>query len=151
MALLENSHIAIPAHRMRAPRRGIAAVEAAILFPLVIALTFGAIEYGWVFLKQQQITNAVRQGARIAATPDATTASVTSTINSLMTAAGMGSSGYTVTFNPADITTVAPGQTFTVKVAVTYANVSLFKNISANLMPVPANLGQTITMAKEGP
>ena len=44
-------------------------VEAAIVFPILLMLTLGAIEYGWLFLNAQQVTNAARQGARIAILP----------------------------------------------------------------------------------
>ena len=37
---------------------------------VVLLFTFGAIKYGWLFLKAQQITNAARQGARMATLPD---------------------------------------------------------------------------------
>ena len=37
---------------------------------VMLLFTFGAIKYGWLFLKAQQITNAARQGARMATLPD---------------------------------------------------------------------------------
>ena len=45
-------------------RRGAAAVEVALVMPLILLVTFGAIRYGWFFLKLQQITNAARCGVR---------------------------------------------------------------------------------------
>ena len=41
-----------------------------IVSAVVLLFTFGAIKYGWLFLKAQQITNAARQGARMAFLPD---------------------------------------------------------------------------------
>ena len=43
---------------------GAAAVEFAILLPLLLVLIFGGIEYGLVMFNQQVITNASREAAR---------------------------------------------------------------------------------------
>ena len=45
---------------------GAVAVEAALVLPIILLVTFGGIRYGWFFLKLQQITNAARCGARTA-------------------------------------------------------------------------------------
>ncbi|MHB8110710.1 MAG: TadE family protein [Syntrophorhabdaceae bacterium] len=52
--------------------KGAAAVEMAIILPLLIMLTFGLIEFGLLMYNQQVITNAAREGARfgiVQATP----------------------------------------------------------------------------------
>ncbi|MHC4496134.1 MAG: hypothetical protein ACYSYM_09960, partial [Planctomycetota bacterium] len=106
------------------------------------------IKFGWLFLKAQQITNAARTGARIAILPDVTVADdVEPAIHSLMTSAGMGGSGYTVTVTP-NPSTVVSGGAVTVRITVPAANV--------NIMPLPGfsddwNLQGSVTMAKEGP
>ncbi len=48
-------------------RRGTAAVEAALILPLLMLLLLGVIEYGWIYLKSEQIANAARHGARVGA------------------------------------------------------------------------------------
>jgi Flp pilus assembly protein TadG len=129
--------------------RGLATVEAALIFPLLLLLTLGAIHFGWLFLKAQQLTNAARTGARIAILPGVTVAGdVLPAVNSLMTLAGMGGSGYTVTVTPGDPSTVGSGGAVTVRITVLAANVSI--------MPLPGfsddwNLQGSVTMAKEGP
>ncbi len=128
--------------------RGTAIVEAALVFPLLLLLTMGAIEYGWLFLKAQQITNAARQGARLAIRPDSTNGDVLAAIDSLLAGAGMGSSGYAVSFTPADISLLAVGEILEVSITVPSASLVL---IDAAFLPVPANLGAAITMTKEGP
>jgi Flp pilus assembly protein TadG len=61
--------------RRRGDERGAALVEAAIIIPLVVLLTFGAIEYGFAFNEQGTIHNASRNAARAASTqPDASAA-----------------------------------------------------------------------------
>ncbi len=125
--------------------RGVVSIEAALLFPLLLLLTFGVIEYGWVFLKSQQITNAARQGARIGARPDASNALVESTIASLMNDAGI--SGYQITM-PGDITQIPPGTAFVVEISVPYASIELG---GPPFVPMPDNLHASVSMAKEGP
>lgn len=127
--------------------RGTATVEMAIVLPLLLVLTFGLIEYGWMLLKMQQVTGACRHGARIAILPDASNAGVLAAVDEEMATAGMGE-GFTVTFSPADVSTAWPGEPVTVAVSVSYeGNVSL----GMPLIPVPGALSTTTTMAKEGP
>jgi len=52
--------------------RGVAAVEFAIILPVLVMLLFGAVEFGLLLYNQQVITNASREGARagiVAQTP----------------------------------------------------------------------------------
>lgn len=48
----------------RKSERGAAAIEMAIVLPLLLAITFGLIEFGLLMYNQQVITNAAREGAR---------------------------------------------------------------------------------------
>lgn len=128
--------------------RGTAIVEAAIVFPLLLLLTMGAIEYGWLFLKAQQITNTSRQAARYAIRPDATTDSVLTSIDNMMTVAGMGASGYSVNLTPGDITLLPTGEYVEVEITVPSASLVL---IDAGFLPVPASLKSSVVMTKEGP
>jgi Flp pilus assembly protein TadG len=128
--------------------RGLATVEAALVFPLLILLTLGVIEYGWLFLKVQQLTNAARNGARIGIRPDATSQDVVDVIDTLMASAGMDSSGYAITILPGDVSAVIVGEAVNVEIMVPCANISM---IGAPLLPTPTNLHASVTMAKEGP
>lgn len=44
--------------------RGAAAVEFALVLPLLLALVFGIVEFGWMFNQQLTLTNAARESAR---------------------------------------------------------------------------------------
>lgn len=48
-------------------RRGTASVEFALVLPLLLALLFGIIEFGFVFKDQLSLQQAAREGARVAA------------------------------------------------------------------------------------
>jgi len=134
--------------RLKKYRRGAALVEMAIVMLLLLMLTMGAIKYGWLFLKAQEITNATRQGARLAALPNVSTTDVETVIGNLMTTAGMGASGYSVTFTSGDLSSAGlDADTITVRITVPRANIDL---IDIALLPAPANLGAEVTMAKEG-
>ena len=125
---------------------GTAVVEAAIVFPLLIMLTFGVIEYGWMFLKAHQITNAARNGCRFAIRPDADNGKVNALVSDLMTSAGI--TGYQVTFNPGDVSLVDVGDTVNVSVSVPFENIAI---MNIPLLPKPASIHASTTMAKEGP
>jgi len=129
-------------------RRGVATVEMALVLPLLLMLTFGMIEYGWMFLKSQQVTNAARQGARIAARADATTIDTVTSIATTMEDAGLAASGYQVNVTPGDVASLESGQLLTVAVSVPYGNVRL---LAMPLIPTPGSLQASTTMAKEGP
>ena len=128
--------------------RGLATVEAALVFPLLLLLTFGAIKYGWLFLKAQQITNAARHGARIAILPGKTTDEVELMIIKLLGDVGITISADNVGFEPDDISSASAGDTVTVQVTVPCANIDI---LDVPLLPSFENLGASVTMAKEGP
>lgn len=53
-------------HRMRI-QKGVAAIEFALLLPVLLAILLGIINYGLLMYNQAVITNAAREGARWAA------------------------------------------------------------------------------------
>jgi Flp pilus assembly protein TadG len=122
-----------------------ALVEMAIALPLLLLLTLGVIEYGWVFLRVSQINQAARHGVRTAVRPDATEQNVTDAVAMMMNSAGLQSSGYTLTHT--DLA-VAVGQPVTVQVSVNYTGLGL---TGTSFIPLPAQIQGRGTMAKEGP
>jgi Flp pilus assembly protein TadG len=111
-------------------------VEAAVVFQLLLLVTMGALQYGWAFVNLQRITNATRQGARVAAASGATDAEGKNAIDTLL--AGMAGVTSSVTTS-GDLTTAS--------VKVPKASVQL---IPWNLLPLPAELKAEVKMAKEG-
>src|SRR5437660_11704767 len=97
--------------RRRSANRGAAAVEFALVAPVFFILVFGLIEYGRLVMVQQVLTNAAREGCRVAILTTATTTSVTSTVTNYLTSAGISGSTPTVSPNPA---TATSGETITV-------------------------------------
>ena len=128
-------------------RRGAVAIEAALVFPLLILLTFGAIKYGWLFLKAQQITNATRYGARLAILPDATADNVKTAMINMMAAANIPVGPSNITITPADPSSLSVGDAIEVRVIIPSETVDI---MNVSLFPSFGNLGASVTMAKEG-
>ena len=125
--------------------KGAMTVEAALLLPLMLLLTFGVIEYGWVLMKSQQITNAARHAARAAVRADAVNADVEAAVTTLMGAAGINQ--YQLTL-PQDVSTVPVGDTLTVRITVDHSDIQL---AGPAFVPMPDQLTASVAMAKEGP
>ena len=133
----------------RKKSEGAVLVELALSLMVMILLCFGAMEYGWMFYRLQQVTNVAQAGARQGVLPDATNDDVTTTVANLMTAHGLADTGYTVTITPGDVTAVDPGDLITVRLDVPYgAEAGL---LQMGIFPTPSNLPCSVAMAKEGP
>lgn len=108
----------------RASRRGVAIVEFAVVAPVFFLIIMGIIEVGRAVTVQQLLTNASREGARVAG--NETTTSLTTVQNAVDNyLSGAGISGATTNVSPASITDVATGQPVTVTVSIPYTQVCL--------------------------
>jgi len=131
----------------RKRRSGVAAIEMALLLPLLLTLVFGMIEYGSLFWRAQQVANAARNGARRGIMAGATASNVTTAVDQTMLASGMGTTNYTVVLTPANPASLAAGGTFTVKVTVPYVDIKL----TGFPVPTPTQVERSVSMAKEAP
>jgi len=130
-------------HNGRRLRRAAAVVEMAVVTPLLLTLLFGIIEYGWVFMIKQTMTNAAREGCRVATLQGSTDSQITSTIASYLSGTGLNAADYTVRLTHA----TAGSPTETVVVTVPYAKVSL---VGGFFGVKNWSLGSTCSMRKEG-
>jgi Flp pilus assembly protein TadG len=127
-----------PCRLFRRNRRAAAAVEFAIVAPVFLLMVFGMIEYGRMVMVYQVITNASREGARVAVLDGATTATVTASVNSYLTAAMITGANVVVAPNPPS--TAKYGDPVTVTVSIPFSQVSW--------LPSPMYLGShTLTSA----
>lgn len=106
-----------------ARRRGGSIMELMLVFPIMLMLSFGVVDYGDYFYLKNTLQGASQSGARAAISTSATNTSVTSVISASLTAAGLSSSQYTVTFSPTDVSTAAAGSTVSVTITATWSNV----------------------------
>ncbi len=128
--------------------RGVSLIEMALLLPLLFLILLGTIEYGWMFMMNEEINNAARHGTRMAVTEGATSSQVRNAIDQLMASAGLEDSGYTIAISPPDVFQALPGELITVTVTVPYLNITL---TGAGFLPLPDDLDGRTTMVKEGP
>lgn len=125
---------------------GLETVEAALLLPIVLLITFGSLKYGWIFLKSQQLANCARQVARVAIRPNDRSTEIATMFSDLMTQANI--TGASVVVTPGGgVQNV--GDAVSVQVTVPTANVDILP--MPGFIPSPASLGTTVTMSKEGP
>lgn len=131
-------------------RRGVSLVEMSVVLSLLLTLTLGAAEYGWMFLKSEQIVNAARAGARYAVTAGVTSVGQVTGSGSpavvFLNQTGIPIHGSTVSV-PTGVTP-GSGNAVTVTVSVPYSDVAL---TGFTFLPVPETLTASVSMAKEGP
>ena len=121
--------------------RGAAVVELAVVLPLLLTLVFGIIEFGWLFMVRETLTNASREGCRVAVLQGSTDQNINNQVAASM--AGASLTGYTV-----GITHSTPGNsTEKVAVSIPYSQVSL---VGSYFGPTNFNLSATTAMRKEG-
>src|SRR5689334_14928229 len=102
-------------HRAPPPpqRPATAAMELAMLLPLILVLIFGVWDVGTILNAQQILSNAAREGARLAAVgtmldeatgaqKDVTAADVQQTVTNYLTRNGVPTGGVTVQFTNLD-------------------------------------------------
>lgn len=119
--------------RLTKGRRAAAAVELAIVSPLLVILLFGGIEVGQFVNAAQLVSNASREGARKASRNEtlAVTEVEATVHNYLDSAAGIPSSSIAVTvvdgadvaIPNGDLTTIASGEVVSVQVTVDFSTV----------------------------
>jgi len=97
-------------------------VEFAIVAPVFFLLVFGMIEFGRMVMVQQVITNASREGARIAILDNSTTAEVTTAVQNYLQSASI--SGASVSVTPDPPSSAGYGAPVTVNVSIPFNQVS---------------------------
>jgi Flp pilus assembly protein TadG len=120
----------------------------ALVLPLLIMLTFGVAEYGWMFLKSNELADAARGGARAATLPGASYSTVVTLIRTQISNSGMNSDACSIVVSPQNVTGAATGTPISVTVTMPYTSVTL---TGIPFLPAPENLVSSVTMAKEGP
>lgn len=124
----------------RKSRRGAAAVEFALILPVLLAILLGIMDWGWVFYVQLSMTNAAREGARVGITEDTPADAQTSAVTvatSYLTRAGLA----------AAVSATAPDPAGDPTVLVT-VSVNPFTPL-VGFVPTPGDLNATAAMRWE--
>jgi Flp pilus assembly protein TadG len=64
-------------------------LEFALVFPLLLMVVLGIVDFGFLFQRMEVVTNAAREGARIAVLPGYATADVTARVNNYVQTGGV--------------------------------------------------------------
>ena len=88
-------------------RKGAAAVEFAVVVPVIVFIVLGSIEASSIIFLRQTLVQAAYEGAKVAIKSDASTATAETAIQSVLN--GRGLEDVSITFDPANISTANPG------------------------------------------
>jgi Flp pilus assembly protein TadG len=94
-------------------------IEMAVVLPILLVVLGGILDMGFLFNNYETLTNAAREGARMAAVPGWAQADVEDRVRQYLAADGMDTAAVVTTVTPVSI--AVPGGTFNgVKVVVSY-------------------------------
>lgn len=127
-------------HRRLASQKrcGTAVVEFAIVAPIFFLIVLGIIEFGRMAMVQQVITNAAREGARVAVLDDSTKAKVANRVNYYLKSASIAKAKINVKPNPPS--SAGYGEPVSVTVSIPFNDVSW--------LPTPFFIGGQTLKAK---
>jgi len=130
--------------RARGPRdRGAVAVEFALLLPLLLLIVFGVIDFGRAINAQITLTQAAREGARLASFGYSTSA-----VTSRAQSAATGLSGVTVTVTSSCPSGAGSGVDAVVQVSYVYSFITPVGAFAA--MFGSTSFGSTLTLSATG-
>lgn len=115
--------------------RGAAAVEFALILPLLIVLVFGIVQFSIAYNRTQGLHAAAREGARLASLPQTTLTDINTRVTSALAGVPLsGSASISVNPNSTKPCQNRSGQTVTVTVsAVTDLDIPLWGSVSKTL------------------
>jgi Flp pilus assembly protein TadG len=133
----------------RNKRQGAAAVEFAVVAPLLFLVIVGAIEFGRAMMSLELLSNAARQGARTGVLASSSNSTITSAVNTSLANAGItGANSPTIKVNgqSVDASTAVTGDQITVTVSVPASNITW---LPVSWFLSGKTLSQTVVMRRE--
>jgi Flp pilus assembly protein TadG len=119
--------------RLLTCERGAELVEFALVFPTLLLVMLGIIDFGFLFQHYEVVTNAAREGARVAILPGYTDGDVQARVSQYITAGGLTGTETTTVGAPQTLT--VGSQCITVRpVTVSYDHQFLFLGPIVGLM-----------------
>ena len=131
-------------------------IEFALVFPMLLLVMLGIMDFGFLFQHYEVVTNAAREGARIAVLPGYAAADVQARVDQYIQAGGLGPAGTASTVVGAPQAVSIGGRCMTVvPVTVSYNNTYLFLGPIVGLMGGGSFTNKTLvatsTMRSESP
>jgi len=134
--------------RLRQDQRGTALIEMAFTLPLLLLISIGIIEFGRAFQTWQIVTNAAREGARVAVLPGYSDSMVTSRVQTYIQAGVLDPRVTpTITIQRSIAVSYGTGTATGSKVTVNYPYHFMVLNGVARLVVSNTTLGSDFTMA----
>ena len=128
--------------------RGSALIEAALTLPLLLLVSVGIFEFGRVFQTWQVLTNAAREGARIAVLPGAAESDVQTRVRQYLQDGQLGGyAGATIVVDRAASIPIGAGVASASVVTVNYPYDFMVLNPVARLVVSSSTLGAPITIS----
>ena len=122
--------------------RGQALVETAVTLPLILLVAVGIFEFGRAYQTLQVLTNAAREGARVAVLPDSTPSDVQARVTAYLQAGQLDNSmNATVTVNQAVPLSIGATSAAASQVTVNYPFSFMVLNSVVNLVVKGSTLG----------
>lgn len=110
-------------------QHGSAAVELALVLPILLAIVMAIVEFGYLFFLQGSVTGAAREGARsYAIFKNQTTA--TAAVNAASPNSSLTAVAYKDSTTLAAVSTCDPGESVTVVVTYTYSSLTGWLNFA---------------------
>jgi len=106
--------------RVCADSRGTELVEFALVLPIILVVFAAVVDFGLLFNNYETVTNAAREGARLATLPGWTDDDVTDRVNAYLTAGGLSADAVTTTVDRSVLIDVGGADVNGVKVVVSY-------------------------------
>jgi hypothetical protein len=127
--------------------RGAAIIETALTLPLLLLVAVGIFEFGRAYETWQIMTNAAREGARVAVLPTPIPGAVDARVREYLQLGGLTSdSTVGVAITPANVSLGAAGTASGSKVTVTYPFTFMVLQPVAQLVVSGSTLGGPITL-----
>ena len=128
---------------LRKDERGAALLETAITIPLILLVAVGIFEFGRAYQTWQVLTNAAREGARVAILSEKTDADVTTIVRNYMTSGGLPNAATA----PVNINRNVPmGPNTASQITINYPFSFIVLNPVVRLVKKDSNTGKPLTM-----
>ena len=128
---------------LRKDERGAALLETAITIPIILLIAVGIFEFGRAYQTWQVLTNAAREGARVAILSDKTDADVETTVRNYMSGGGLPNSASA----PVVVNRNVPmGPNTASQITINYPFSFIVLNPVVKLVTKSSNTGKPLTM-----
>jgi len=128
--------------------RGAAMIEMALTLPLLLLLSVGVFEFGRAFQTWQVLTNATREGARVAVLPGTSDDAVSTRVQEYLAAGQLPSASFSSILITRDVVISIGGtDTSASKVTVNYPFEFMVLQPIAGLVVPGTDVGEPITMS----